>query len=195
SGFLGDRVSVASFGGPGVPNIRVRLFLDSNRDQSRNGEQLLATTFTDGSGAYGFPGLAAECYVVNFSEFTDGLGIDGDQRNQSVCLDAGAANGRIDVVAEVVPPDGCLVEQAGERYWLGVEVYQLSDKRAQSYTFYGSNGELILRTKRFGPPDDIDGAGDYEWFGAFNGFNHRDVYAVAAEYAGLESPPVVCARD
>lgn len=186
--FIGDRVTLGSFEGPGVSGIRVRLFADG---------QLLATDSTDEGGFYGFDEFPAGCYEVQFSRIPSGLDLDAEQATQSFCIADGDQNGRFDAVAVVAPPDNCIVEASNTFSDRGVEVHENDFDRADSYTFYNQNGGVVFRTSQAGPPDDLDNSsyGDYEWFAEPNNFNVRNVRTVAAERFGVESAPFTCERQ
>ena len=193
--FIGDRVTLGSFDGPGIGGVRVRLFSDV--DGNGIGEDRLAIDDTDEGGFYGFDEFPAGCYQVEFSRIPSGLSLGAEQASQSFCLAEGDQNGRFDAVAVVDPPDNCIVEASNNSRDRGVEVHENDFDRAGSYTFYNQNGGVVLRTSQAGPPDDLDTNpyGDYEWFAEDSGFNHRNVYSVAAERFGVESAPITCQRQ
>ena len=191
--FIGDRVTLGNFDGPGISGVRVRLFNDV--DGNGIGEARLAIDDTDEGGFYGFDEFPAGCYLVEFSRLPGGLSLSPDQASQAFCLAAGDQNGRFDAVAVVAPPDNCIAEVSNNFRDRGVEVHENDFDRADSYTFYNQNGGVVFRTS--GAPDDLDDNpyGDYEWFAEDNGFNQRNVYTVTAERFGVESAPIGCQRQ
>lgn len=194
--FIGDRVTLGGFDGPGLGNVRVRLFVDSDRNGTA--DELVSNDVTDERGFYGFDEYPAGCYVLEFSRIPSGLTLDNTQASQSFCMAQGDQNGRFDAVAQVAPPDNCIVEASNNFSDRGVEVHENDFDRADSYTFYNQNGGVVLRTSQVGGPDDLDNDspyGDYEWFAEESGFNHRNVRSVAAERFGVESTPITCERQ
>lgn len=193
--FIGDRITVGSFDGPGLDDVTVELWADDNTDGV--GERLVASEQTTGGGFYGFDDYPPGCYEVRFRLTRSGLEIIEALASQGFCLDAGDQDGRTDAVALVLPPDGCFVEPPGSRFSAGVEVYENDFEPAESYVFYGTDDRVVFRTSDSVGPDDVDPSsvrGDYEWHGAWNGFDHRDVEYVAAVISGVESTKVRCRR-
>ncbi len=184
--FIGDRITVGSFNGPGLGNVEVGLYIDEDRDGF--GDRRIQRQTTGGNGRYSFepdPG----CYEVRFTP-PAGYEIQSTLSRQALCLESGGSNARIDAVAErlvvVAPPSSCDVESDG------VEVDEFSGNWADSYTFYSASGAVVARTRDLGPYDTDPGETDREWFGPENGFNHRAVVSVAAERNGRESAPRAC---
>lgn len=205
--FIGDAVTLGSFGGPGIPGVNVWLFNDNNADGLAG--RLIERTTTNTLGRYGFTAPAG-CYVVRFS-VVDQLEIDEASRNRAVCVEDGQNMGRIDAVYTQLPPptttttappvvisrppDGCLVEDGSERN-AGVEVYEFNEDIADFYLFLGRNGGTVYQTPS--EPDDFDNddiAGDYEWFANRGGFDLESVFMVAASRNGVLSTPISCARE
>jgi len=184
--YIGDRITVGSFNGPGLGNVEVGLYIDEDRDGF--GDRRIQRQTTSGNGRYSFepdPG----CYEVRFTP-PAGYEILPALSRQALCLESGGSNARIDAVAErlvvVAPPSACDVESDG------VEVDEFNGNWADSYTFYSASGAVVARTRNLGPYDTDPGETDREWFGAENGFNHRAVVSVAAERNGQESAPRAC---
>lgn len=192
--YIGDRVSLDGYEGPGLAGVSVSLWEDGDGDGT--GDRLVSSTTTNGDGRYYFD-QAAGCYEVRF-QAPSGYFIRSGFERQSLCLAPGESAARVDAIAEAevraAGPTGCLVERPGGSFNLGVEVYESRSDWADSYTFRNRSGGVVARTRDLGAPDDIDNSGDHEWWGQANGFDHRDVWSVSAERGGSESDPVACQR-
>ncbi len=193
--FIGDRVSTGDWDGPGFPNLSVTLLNDSNRDGV--GEDRVGTATTNGNGNYGFdpdPG----CYVVVFS-VPNGMSVLLGETVVPVCLESGQSFGRADLVLgfpNVRAPASCNIQIADHSY-AGVEIWDPNRDFAPSYVFYGSSGQVIVRTADLGPPDDITNPSrEYiEWTSQRFGYEESRVYSVAAvDSNGFESVAVTCER-
>lgn len=74
-----DNDGVAEAGEPGIANVAVTLYEDSDGDDSIVGEAIAGTTTTDLTGAYLFTGLLPGDYIVQIdaSNFSGGAALDG----------------------------------------------------------------------------------------------------------------------
>lgn len=74
-----DNDGVAEAGEPGIANVAVTLYEDSDSDDSIVGEAIADTTTTDLTGAYLFTGLLPGDYIVQIdsSNFAGGAALDG----------------------------------------------------------------------------------------------------------------------
>lgn len=190
--FIGDRITLGSYEGPGLDQVRVLIYQD--RDSNGTPDELVGQTSTANGGFYAFDRYPTGCYVIQFDQLPFKVEVRQDHFRQPVCLQEGGQNGRIDAVAIVSPPDGCLVEADTGSSRQGVEVYDSDGYQQQNFVFYDQVGNVVVRTRDIGGPDDFDGINDFEWFGRGNGFSHRQVFTVAGEYNGVESQPVACSR-
>lgn len=93
-------------------------------------------------------------------------------------------------VDDVDPPDSCYVQTDG------IEIFDSAFRFADSYAFFGAGGDFVLSTSSLGPPDDVeDEEQSIEWTARTYGYDHVEVYSVAAEGPeGGRSQPVVCRR-
>lgn len=192
--YIGDRVTIGDFNGPGLRDVQVVLYADDNNDG--RGDRQIASTRTSSAGRYSFD-PAPGCFEIRFTA-PSGYRIRSDMSRQTRCLGSGESDARIDAIADplsVAPPSRCVVERNDGEAGRGVEIDEFNGNWADSYTFYNSSGGVVARTRDLGPYDTDPGESDREWFGAENGFNHRDVRTVAAERNGIESSRITCERQ
>ena len=181
--------------GDGFGGVEVSLRRDDDPDDR---DPFVGTDTTDSDGYYGFT-VEPGCYVVDFTVPSDTT-VTAGNRQQRMCVTSGerfvGADLTLRVVPPVAPPPACDV-QTGDNAYAGVEIRDTNRAWAPGYVFYGSSGNVIVRTVNLGPPDDTtnpDG-NQIEWTSARYGYEESDVYSVAAEdAAGNVSAPTTCSR-
>ncbi|MGI9613446.1 MAG: hypothetical protein ACR2QO_11085 [Acidimicrobiales bacterium] len=187
---IGDQVRADD--GRGLSGVGVTL----RRDAGGSGR--IASATTDGGGNYGFT-VEPGCYVVIFA-LPDGASVVSGNQQQRVCVDGGQRLDTVDLTVRFAPqvaaPPACDV-QTGNNPYAGVEIRDSNRAWAPGYVFYGQSGNVIVRTRNLGPPDDTTNPdrNQIEWTSSRYGFEESDVYAVAAEDEnGNVSGRVTCSR-
>ena len=189
--FIGDRVRTDD--GRGLSGVGVTL-----RQDGDSGNRQEVSDTTDGGGNYGFT-VEPGCYVVNFA-VPDGASVVAGNQQQRVCVDGGQRLDSVDLTVRFAPqvaaPPACDV-QTGNNPYAGVEIRDSNRAWAPGYVFYGQSGNVIVRTRNLGPPDDTTNPdrNQIEWTSSRYGFEESDVYSVAAEDEnGNVSGRVTCSR-